>query len=416
MTTKNVMRVMIAAALALTAASAQALEMHGYFRESLGVNSKGGGMVCYQLPGSYFKARLGNECDRYLEMDIAETGKIGDVEWRYEFMPNQFQDNVGGADSGNGLGVAQSWAGLKFNEWGGATVWAGRRYFKRHDVHSLDWFYWNPGQGNTAVGIEDIGLGFGKFAAAVIRMEADADVVHGVYVVPDLRLYDIAVNPGGTLEVGVDLALANDQDDAAGDPSLGVDRSGVSPLFTLQHNQANVLGGSNTLAFQYGAGAFAKENGGGPGQLLSGGTSDDKQWRVIEHLVINPSPQLSAAFVLVYQDVSAANDLGGTALSVEVRPSFQPTEYFKVSLDLFYQSIKPDFSGADTASLTKVTLAPTIVLGHGYYARPELRFFVTYGAWNDGAVALAGETPIANGAFGDKKNGLSIGAQMEMWF
>jgi len=65
-------------------------------------------------------------------------------------------------------------------------------------------------------------------------------------------------------------------------------------------------------------------------------------------------------------------------------------------------------------------LAPTIVLGHGYYARPELRFFATYGSWNDDAVALAAAqvppTSIASGAFGTSKSGTSVGAQLEIWF
>jgi maltoporin len=193
----------------------------------------------------------------------------------------------------------------------------------------------------------------------------------------------------------------------------------VSPLFTIQHNQANILGGSNTLAFQYGSGAFVKSTGDGPNnQLLAGGTSDDKQWRIIEHLVVNPTPEVSAALVLVYQDVSAANDGGGTSFAAELRPSYQFTEHFKVSLDAFYQSINYDDAALGTATLTKLTLAPTIVLGHGYYARPELRFFATYGAWNDDAAASAAAAggAMASGAFGTSKSGTSFGTQLEIWF
>jgi maltoporin len=423
MTTKNVARALAVAAVAAWAAGAQAVELHGYFRDTIGINSEGGGIVCFGLPGSNFKARLGNECDRYLEMTISEVGKIGNVDWRVEFMPAQFQpiDNSNGAP-GNSLFVQQMWSGLKFNDWDGVTVWAGRRYWKRHDVHSLDWFYWNPAQGQGAVGVEDVKTGFGKLAFTLIRMEAGTqNLSTGVYMVPEVRLYDAPVNPDGTLEIGVDLAMAYDQKIGTVD-ALGADRAGVSPLITLQHNQANIMGGSNTLAFQYGSGAFVRATGDGPNnQLLAGGTSDDTQWRIIEHLVVNPTKEISGALVLVYQDISGAGDTGAQIFTAELRPAYQFTEHFKVSLDAFYQSIKDKTSGAagfGTATLTKLTLAPTIVLGHGYYARPELRFFATYGSWNDDAVALAAAagTSIASGAFGTSKSGTTFGTQLEIWF
>jgi len=168
-------------------------------------------------------------------------------------------------------------------------------------------------------------------------------------------------------------------------------------------------------------GVLVKSTGDGPNnQLKAGGTKDDKQWRVIEHLVVNPTPEISGALVLVYQDISGAGSTGAQILSAEVRPAYQLTEHFKVTLDAFYQSIKNKGPGGGTATLTKVTLAPTIVLGRGYYARPELRLFATYGSWNDDAVALAAaQTPpgsIASGAFGTSKSGTTIGTQLEMWF
>lgn len=413
MTTKRMARALAVAAVAAWAVGAQAIEMHGYFRDSVGINSKGGGQVCFGLPGSDFKARLGNECDRYLEMSFSEKGKIDDVDWTVEFMPAQFQP-IDGAAPGNSLFVQQMWSGLKFNNWDGVTVWAGRRYFKRHDVHSLDWFYWNPAQGQGAVGVEDVKIGFGKLAFTLIRMEAGPQPLStGVYMVPEVRLYDAPVNTDGTLEIGLDLAIARDQS-VGGVDALGADRAGVSPLVTIQHNQANLFGGSNSLAFQYGSGAFVKSTGDGPNnQLLAGGTSDDKQWRIVEHLVVNPTKEISGALVLVYQDISRAGNAGGKIITAEVRPAYQFTDHFKVSLDAFYQSINFDNDALGTATLTKLTLAPTIVLGHGYYARPELRFFATYGSWNDDAAALG---TIASGAFGTTKNGTSFGTQLEIWF
>lgn len=428
------MRAAVVAAAALAASSASAFEFHGYFRDSEAFNSKGGSQVCFQLPGSDFKARLGNECDRYLEFSFSETGKAAsNIEWKAEFMPASYLPSDSGSASAD-LFVQQMWLGLKFNDYGGAQLWAGRRYFKRHDVHSLDFFYWNPAQGNAGVGVEDVKLGgFGKLAVSSFRIDANAgantagkDLTKGTYAVPELRVYDIPVNPNGTLELGVDLALAHDQEVLATTTStqkvhaLGDKRAGASPLITVQHNQDKVLGGSNTLAFQYGSGAFAKEAGDGPGQLLAGGTSDDEQWRVIEHLVVNPTPQISGALVLVYQDKSGANSTGSKTFTAEVRPAYQFNDWFKFAVDAFYQTLstKNAPAGVGDATLLKLTAAPTFVLGRGYYARPELRLFVTYASWNDNAVKLAtaAGSPMASGAFGTAKEGTTFGASVEAWF
>jgi maltoporin len=187
---------------------------------------------------------------------------------------------------------------------------------------------------------------------------------------------------------------------------------------TIQHNQSRILGGSNALVFQYGSGAFAHASGTGPDQLLAGGTTRDRQWRVIEHLVVNPAPELSGAVVLVYQNKSAQGPMrrGSSTFSAEIRPAYHLNDYFKLAADAFFQAIsmKDAGPGEGTPMLLKLTAAPTFVLGRGYYARPELRFFVTYATWN-GAAARAGA--IGSGAFpDDRRSGLSFGASIEQWF
>jgi maltoporin len=408
----------LAALVVLLAPAAGAIELHGYFRDSEGFNGRGGSQACFQLPGSYFKARLGNECDRYLEMTLSETGKFDTIDWRIEFMPASYLPSI---DIGapNTVFVQQMWLGVKFNDWNGATLWAGRRYWKRHDVHSLDWFYWNPAQGNAAVGIEDVDVKIGKLAVSAFRVDATtapaatANLTQGTYAVPEVRLYDIPLYPTGTLEVGVDLAIAIDQG-----RSLGPNRANLNPLVSIQHNQAKLLGGSNTLVFQFGLGAMARATGDGPGQLIAGGTTDDRQWRIIEHLVVNPVPAFSGALVLAYQDQMAPNGGGARIFTAEVRPAVHFTDWFKIQADLFYQMLwaRNSGEGAGAPSLFKATLAPTIVLGREYYSRPELRLFATYATWNEAAVAAAGSNPIANGAFGSALFGFTFGASVEIWF
>jgi maltoporin len=423
-----------ALAAALVATSASAFEFHGYFRDGPGWNSKGGGQVCFQLPGSEFKARLGNECNHYYEFSLSEqiykddTGVQAKVEW----MPAYGIDTTnpsGAPGTGFGFGTGnvytqQIWGGIKLPQLTGATVWAGQRYYRRHNVEGLDWFYWNPYQGDVAAGIEDVDLGFGKLALTIGRAEAvgsvlaPANVVNATYMVPEARIYAIPLIPNGTLELGVDLGIAYEHANG-----LASGHTGASPWFTAEYFQDKFLGGFNKLTFQYAQGAEAAMNSG----VLSGATSDPKQWRVVEQLVFLVNNEISGQIALIYQDQShllngapttGATNTGARIFSAEVRPSYHFTDYFKLQLDALYQtlSVKDAVAGLDAANMLKLTVAPTLVTGRGFFARPEFRVFATYGVWNDAAVTLAGASGIANGAFGADKHGISFGAQMEAWF
>jgi len=70
---------------------------------------------------------------------------------------------------------------------------------------------------------------------------------------------------------------------------------------------------------------------------------------------------------------------------------------------------KPE--SGETARLTKITLAPTLSVGPGFWDRPEFRLYVTHANWNSAAGNVTGQP-----AFADKTSGTSYGAQVEWWF
>jgi len=421
----------IAAVLvAATATSASALDFTGYFRSGVGFDSKGGGQACFSLPGTEYKSRLGNECDNYLELSFAQTIYKSDdgVEFRYEFMPafglstNSTEtgwENDPAKITGWGYGtgnlyVQQNWGSVKLPQLGGASIWAGWRYFYRHSIHALDWFWWNPMQRQGAVGIENVNLGFGKLAFTLARMEVSpAAGAIATFGVPDLRISDIKLWENGSLEVGVDLAIYGG----------GGNVPTTSPWFTVVLNQAKLAGGDNTLAFQYASGAIYKmRSEGGVDTPPTGvgpkvGSSESKQWRILDEFVYHPIPEFSGALALVYQDEDADKDNGITLFTAQIRPAYHLNEYFKIAADIAYQTaaLKHQPSGTKIPYLLKATLAPTIVAGQkgGYGARPEIRFFVTYGAWGN---LYPLSKPVAGGVFGTANNGLSWGAQMEAWW
>lgn len=436
MKAKSAVLMIVGAVVALAAANASALDFTGYFRSGVGFDSKGGGQACFGLPGADFKSRLGNECDNYLEVGFGQTlwKDTSGVEFYYQFMPafglstNSTPGTAWGYGSGN-LYVQQNWGSVKLPQLGGATIWAGWRYYQRHNIDNLDWFWWNPMQRQGAAGIENIGLGFGTLAFALGRLELSPESgATSAFIVPDIRLGNVGLWTNGTLELGVDLAFYGG---GLGGTFAGTayNSPSVSPWFTVIWTQGKVAGGDNTLAFQYGSGALYRmqsEGGvnaagsppsGGVAAGLPTGTSDSYQWRILDQFVYHPVPEFSGELALVYQDIVPAKDNEYTVLTAQVRPAYHFSEYFKIAADFAYQSMdvkKSTVVTTGTPWLFKASLVPTIVAGQkdGLWARPEIRGFVTYGGWGD----LLPGTSVANGVFGTDKNGLSWGFQMEAWW
>lgn len=396
------------AAVAMTAMPASAVELYGYWRSGLGGNSVGGPQVCFQAPGAQYKWRLGNECEQYAEFELMQTVYKDKNGVQFDF--HQMLAYVTGvapttfnAIPANNWALRQLWIEAKnLPSLGGASLWVGDRYYRRHNVDPIDFFYWDAS--GSGAGIENVDLGFAKLAFATFETIA-GNAANMVMWRPDLQLYGIGLNPSGSLEIGLSLnILSNGSATIAQVPS----RSTASPFVTVEHTQANLAGGSNRLALQFGTGSIWNLNGASP---QFDGTSDDKQFRLVEQFQFQPSPAFSGLFELTFAMVKRANTANNTSIfGVGIRPVFHFSDYFKLQLDLGVANNNQN--GHPSDYLWKATLAPTIVAGGGYWARPELRLFVTYASWND-AARTAG---VAGGTFGTKNNGVTAGAQLEAWF
>jgi maltoporin len=388
---------------------AGAVELHGYLRTAFGGNSQGGSQVCYGVPGMDYKFRLGNECDTYGELEFRETVYKDDrgVEFKFYAMlafyrPGDLSDT---AAYENKLRLPNLWFEAKNVPFlRGASAWVGTRYYRRHDVHSLDFFYWNPS--GLGAGFEDIGIGFGKLALAVFRTPTDN--LLRVTWRPDIRIYAIPVNRDGTLEVGVDLGYVSDQP-----ASEAPGRMKVGPWFTVEHVQAKLLGGSTKLAVQYAIGPLAGMGGvDNNGGINPDATSNSTQLRVVEQFQFQPTRQVSGVVVLIFQSKNRVGEKPGapgdssTSFGVELRPGYHFNDYFKLQADLGYESYKPKAPGSDSRGVFKATLAPTLVAAGDFWSRPEMRLFATWAGWTGTAVA----------PFGTDTSGLSFGAQVEGWW
>ena len=442
--TKVMLPVIVAASATLVTQTASAIsgedfEFHGYLRSGIGANSKGGGdQVCFQLPGVGWKYRLGNECETYFEPSFAanlfkgEDGANFKLYFTFAYVVEGETDFEQFAPALRETWIEAANVAGGFLE--GARFWAGKRFYRRHDVHINDFYFWDvSGPGG---GIEDIDVGFGQLAVAVFRGVTDEartiiiedpetgnpetieigdlQVEDRAMTRTDLRLYDIETNPGGQVTLGLDLRFATgSNEDFDGEDGYGLN---------LIHFQEDIfgLGGFNKVILQYGQGAAARLGQAASFENFQGADKDDvMSWRIVEQLLVEPSPNWSALASFVYENNEDNDGFGVTPgvnrewWSFGIRPKYYITDYFNIAVELGYDYV--DIDGEDSRYLTKFTIAPQLSAGRGFWVRPLLRAFVTYADWN-GAARDAGLAGGVEGVFGSDTSGWSYGLQAESWW
>ena len=403
------LRLICISSLVLASSSVYALDITGYVRGALGVNSQSGSAACFKLPGAISKYRMGNECDYYGEI-LFEQGlnKLeNDSEIKAHVMVSAYQplnDRKIFPATANHLSLVQAYMSWdKVPALAGGSLWAGRRYYKREGVHITDFFYWNPS--GMGVGVEDMNVGNLKFSYAWF-IEDDENQPYKA-TRHDLQLRGIDTNPNGQLELGLSLIPKNNH------TSTGSDGWAL----TVQHKQSNFFGdGTTSLAFQYGVGPAT-----GLGKLSSvDNGSDVERLRVIDGLYAQVTPKLGGLLTALYQKDSS-NTGSQTWVSLGGRVSYGMAEHLKMQVEVGQDWVTP--SGGATRTLNKITIAPTWALSTNFWSRPELRFFYTYAHWNEAASQAAigslnaSELSLApTNIFGGDREGSVIGVQAETWW
>jgi len=405
---------------------------HGYFRAGVGSGSGAGGRQnCFGLGGNTMRYRLGNECDAYGEFFYTrEVAKSDDgasfvaTVGLQEYTPNSTQNlgsefgsapgNSGTTDVG-GTGFHLHWIkaymeakNLPFLN--GGTAWVGQRQYRRPDIHMLDLQYTNLN--GTGAGVDRIKAGPGQFSYAVFK-DNDSNVTDSNGVVTTSTaawrqnfIYEgIPLNTDGTLDILTTLINAKGTGTHNGYQA------------TLLHHQDKVLGGGNTVGLQYGVGpgtgiGICCDRMGASGSTALG--SDVKRLRVFDNLWIQPTPQFSAEMVALWQRDKSNAGGSTTWTTLGVRPVYAFSNHLKLQAELGTDRVT--VPNGPALRLTKLTIAPTITAGMGYWSRPELRAFVTYGKWNDAATASVNAANEAGAVFGSKTSGTSFGVQLEAWF
>ncbi len=436
--------------------SQDVFEFHGYMRAGAGRSSNGGEQVNFYMPGCSNDPsagpgyRLGNEIDNYIElaMDVRAYDKAGTT-FKLHFRPTfrQFNDaRDASADAGGNVDYShqagQNQSVYLREAYGEATgifgktgplaeasLWAGRRFYQRHDLHILDLFYWN--NSGDGAGIEGINVGLGKFHYAYVQhdrnnvdggwnggvngwahfpgtVNSDAFNFNGKVIVAshDLRWTDIPLWTNGSLQVGFQYNEPHIRKDA-----LAPGNHNVGRQFRLEWQQSGILGGDNKLYYTKGDGSTFW------GWYNPEVSTKANWWMIMDTLFIQPSPQFGMQAVILkrvqHEDPTqpGARDLVWTSMGA------RPTWFFSKHMSLAAEIGADRFNvtgDARTRTMIKKTLALQFSPQSSFWSRPVIRFFVTKANWNKEATNWG--TPSGLGTFGAAQTGTTFGAQVEAWW
>ena len=429
MITLRKLPIVLAVAAGAISTQAMALEFHGYGRSGIGWSGSGGDQQCFKTTGASSKYRLGNECDTYAEI------KLGQELWKEGNKSFFLDTNVAyGIDNSRGDWEGTTPGFRELNVQGkdlidalpGSTIWAGKRFYQRYDVHMIDFYYWDIS--GPGAGLENVDLGFGKLSLAVTRNSESGgssawinnELQHAPYTISDvydIRLAELETNPGGSLEFGVDYGRANTAEHYTLAP--GASKDGV--MLTVEHTQS-MFGGFNKFALQYATDAMSSSNNGRPeGASIN---NNGHMIRVLDHGAISLADKWDLMYVGMYQDIDRDNGNGSTWYTAGVRPMYKWTNIMSTLMEVGYDNVKSQRTGSHNDQY-KITLAQQWQAGDSIWSRPAIRVFVTYADWNEkwGYNNVDGSPykgVAQNGTIGTdsrgKDNEFTFGAQFEAWW
>jgi len=413
MTIKTKLVAVLVMAFAAQSAMA-AVDFSGYLRSGSGSNSNGGKVDCFSARG-YGGAldaakisnagRLGQECETYGELQFGTTmGEADGTKFGIQTMMASGVDQLQDWETANwafrqAYGTATGFGTGAFAK---ATAWVGKRYYDRHDIHIVDLFWMaNTGPG---AGIENIDVGVGKFSYALMRAGASTSATLAQH---DFRLQGINLGGAGSLGIGTIIVRSSNTDAAnATIDAAGQKKNGVSAW--ASHS---IVFGSvqNNLIFQVSNGAA---NLGGDNQRYGNLLVKNNQWRLLDSINFEFGDHVNGAAFLGYGKTDKAATLAAvstktTDSSIVVRPVYHFTDVYSLAVEA--GSTHYAAEGQQTNHLSKLTIAPQISMGSGFYARPVLRAYYTMASWNQGGGGGSLTAPTDT-------SGRSYGFQVEAWW
>ena len=469
-----------AVALALGSVTASAVDFHGYFRAGMQANTKGGEVYCLGNGNKGHRVgRLGDECDTYAEIVLSQevynkaNSKFtvntlvayGTKEGFVDRQGNPWQGATSnGPWDGQRLSIRELYA--KYDTADGYSIWAGKRFYQRKDIHILDLYYLN--NSGYGAGIENVDVGMGSLSFAVTKWANDWNDSNSYYInyedfekgkkdkkeeyivqqkdkdahwrsvyKLDARWNGIPVG-FGTIDASVIYALPFVSDiqkeNTAASNRLKQARSGA--LVTLEHNSTintDAMSVMNKFVVQYGTNGFADigQFGNHAGDNYTPDT-DVESVRLIDWGTLDVG-NFGLGYSVVWAHKNSGDKHGDNAwtsnrsgwdYSVVLRPEYKWTEYTRTTLELGYSATKTDGSKANTnpaegkvyedPDVTKITLAQQFTPGKGFWSRPAIRFYVSYISGD--LFAHGWDTNYASKNVDKDEEQITVGTQVEAWW
>jgi maltoporin len=409
-------RALIAAAslAALTAASAadlgSGIEFTGYsrggpvFKSDKNIDAAKDSVGGFSLGGDLQGYRLGNEGTQggYEFFQGKTFDADNGVKYKFGYMPENW---------GGGIGTVQAYSeiwGLDFAP--EAKFWVGQRRLRIQDVHIVDNFLLDLGEYQGA-GVQDWKVGPASVAVTLSSGDKfDAKLPQGTSASKVNLDVGLPISESGKLRLV-----------ATSVSTTGFEKNGGNG-FSLLYNQG--FGSlKNSLYLQTSSGLANIQ-----GKFVDLEQSDDasgvaadviayKVSRVADSIdwqVGNFGGQALLAYQISEPENGADKGVETKDLSFGGRVSYAFTNNFKLLLEAATTQRSRD--GEDDQTLNKVTIAPTLSTGPGFYKRPELRLYVTMANWNTAAAEANA------GTFGADDNGDAlkkqtiVGLQYEIWW
>jgi len=433
-------------------ASALPIDWKVYFRMPVGSNVEGGKQYNLANPGTHGNEfRLGNEVaygESYFNAHLlpgSGDAEFFDMNLTVAYNP-QMDSQYGGTTSGTETAqIVQAF--VKGGNFDGMKVayWAGKRFYRDVDLHMDDFFYFADMSG-VGGGVEAIPMGNGNLAVALLQ-HSDNSLQGTTNGVPtkqaiDIRWRDIKLSENNILHGWLAAAytapgsgFAFDKTTSKFDTPTDYEAShGVAVGARWRHMLDEKS--YNDFAVMYGTGAMDSFNMDNSVAYAPTGThvNKRKRTRVVENPIFD-FDRWSLSVGLIYEDADNGLDTNSHSrwLSAGVRPIYYVTDHFHLVLEAGHSSIKIDSetgTGGATAgerTLDRVTFAPEVAIGKGYFARPVIRAYVTHSWWNKanqdvGNTSVGGGSLIGNlnsqgiTALNGKTDETQVGMEAEIWF
>ena len=411
---------------ALLSTQSLAVDFHGYARTGYGISNHGGGLSAGDEFEKSKLGRLGNEFDTFAEIGLGQAlykdgAKSIYFESMFEMSSDGYLETEKTQDDTANFAIKQLNLQAKgfISAAPEATIWIGKRFYQRHDIHIIDTKYWNiSGYG---LGLEGVNIGPGALSAAIIR--GDQNDININYL--DLRYAGIKPWQDAWVEIGIDYAMPNLNSEQE-DEKLDFDNA---VMLTAELSQGFSKGFNKTV-LQYADKGLAQN-------MVSQGGGWYDAWDTAENAIMKINKAKGYRLIntgdfyiadnFMFQHVITfgyaqdhetlwSETLPGVwgevdseqMFSAVVRPAYNWSKNHKTLFELGYfkQSLDLIDGGSSNTSGQKYTVSQVISAGEYILARPELRLYASYVKNGDG--------DSFNG--GKDDDDLRLGVQIEAWW